>query len=345
MLQGAYSYPLVLASIFIAMTASYTTLDLVGRISALRKSAYRNYWLTGGALSMGLGIWSMHFIGMLSFSLPIQLGYDPTITVISLVIAAVVAYFALDIATRASLSFARLTVSGILMGFGIAAMHYSGMAAMRMDPGVAYTLSLLIASILIAIVASIAALWIANTLRTARSGRMWPRRVGAAMLMGFAITGMHYTGMAAANFPLGSVCGAASGIHSGWLAISVGGATLSILTITMVLSGLDSRLEARTNLFVERLEHQAMHDALTGLPNRSRLNERMQAAVAMAEREKRRFAVYFIDLDGFKSINDSLGHNVGDTLLKELAQRLTKAVRKEDVVARFGGDGRCGGDA
>ncbi|HEY8607006.1 MAG TPA: EAL domain-containing protein [Noviherbaspirillum sp.] len=338
MLQGTYSYPLVFASLFIATTASYTTLDLVGRIATLRNSARRFYWLVGGAIAMGLGVWSMHFVGMLSFSLPIPLGYDTAITFYSLLIATLVAYFALDLVTRGELSFLRLCSSGILMGLGIAAMHYTGMEALRMQPEIEYTLTILVASIVIAIVASIAALWMAHALRTARPGLLWLRRLGAAVLMGIAITGMHYTGMAAAQFPIDSVCRAATGVNTSWLAISVGGATLSILAITVVLAVLDSRHESSTDLLVERLKHQASHDALTGLPNRTHLSDRIKAAIAASRESGNRFAVYFIDLDGFKAINDSLGHNVGDAVLKELAQRLQNAVRKEDLVARFGGD-------
>ncbi|KRB93835.1 diguanylate phosphodiesterase [Noviherbaspirillum sp. Root189] len=337
-MQGSYSYPLVIASLFIATIASYTTLDLVGRIATLGKTTYRSYWLIGGAIAMGLGVWSMHFVGMLSYSLPIPLGYDPAITFYSLLIAASVSYFALNLVTRRDLSFRRLMFSGVIMGLGIASMHYTGMAAMRMEPEIEYTMTILIASVIIAIVASIAALWMANALRGAQPGRLWLRRFGAALLMGLAITGMHYTGMAAAKFPADSICRAASDISASWLAVSVGGATLSILAITVVLSVLDARLESRTNRFVERLQHQATHDALTGLPNRTFLVERMEVAIASSSTGEKRFAVYFIDLDGFKAINDSFGHSSGDAVLKDLAQRLRSVVRKHDIVARFGGD-------
>jgi diguanylate cyclase (GGDEF)-like protein len=338
MLQGSYSYPLVFASLFIATIASYTTLDLVGRISALGRSAYRVYWLIGGAVAMGLGIWSMHFVGMLSFSLPIPLGYDPTITFYSLLIACGVSYFALDLVTRGELSFARMTVSGVLMGLGIASMHYTGMAALRMQPEIDYAITILVASVLIAIVASIAALWLANALRTTQPGLLWLHRLGAALLMGLAITGMHYTGMAAARFPVDSVCRAATGISTNWLALSVGGTTLSILAITVVLSVLDARLQLRTSVFVKRLQHQATHDGLTGLPNRVLLTERIDGAIARHHQSGTPFAIFFIDLDGFKTINDSFGHNIGDAVLKDLSQRLQLVMRKDDMLARFGGD-------
>jgi diguanylate cyclase (GGDEF)-like protein len=345
MLQSTYNFYLVGTSLLIAALASYTTLDLAARISIIEKKLHRSCWLFGGACAMGLGIWSMHFVGMLAFSLPIPLGYDLAITCISLLIAIVVSYFALDIATRGNLSLAKLSISGTLLGLGIAAMHYTGMFAMRMSPSIQYDVPLLALSIGIAIAAATAALWIASTLRFGHLKLVRLRRVGAAIMMGLAITGMHYTGMAAADFPLGSICTAASGLSVNWLAVTVAVATVNVLSVTLVLSILDSRLERRTNLFAnslksanESLQHQATHDALTGLPNRYLLSERIQHAINVAERNQSRFALYFIDLDGFKAVNDSLGHTVGDRLLKEIADRLRATIRKEDIVARLGGD-------
>ncbi|MDB5762043.1 MAG: hypothetical protein JWQ21_1038 [Herminiimonas sp.] len=345
MLQATYNNLLVFTSILIATLASYTTLNLAGRISTLEKKLHRTFWLIGGACAMGLGIWSMHFVGMLAFSLPIPLGYDIAITFYSLVIAVGVSYFALDLVTRNILSFVKLAISGTLMGLGIAAMHYSGMLAMRMSPAIEYDIPIVLLSVGVAIAASTAALWIAFTLRLNHLRFLWLRRVGAAIVMGFAIAGMHYTGMAAANFPIGAICRAASGLSLNWLAITIIVVTINVLTVTLVLSILDSRLEHRTNVFTqslkranETLQYQATHDALTGLPNRYLLSERIQHAIDIADRSKMRFALYFIDLDRFKAINDSLGHNIGDQLLKGVANRLSATLRKEDTVARLGGD-------
>jgi diguanylate cyclase (GGDEF)-like protein len=345
MLQSTYSYALVALSLLVATLASYTTLDLAGRITKLGNNGYRSYWLAGGAFAMGIGIWSMHFVGMLAFSLPIPLGYDPLITLISLLIAVLVSYFALNLATGGLLSVKHLLSGGALMGGGIAAMHYTGMAAMRMNPGIDYNPAMFILSVLIAMAASTAALWIAFTLSGGQHSYLIARRLGAALVMGLAITGMHYTGMGAANFPLGSVCSAATGIDTNWLAALIVLATIGVLAITLVLSVFDARLEFNDNRFTktlqqanEQLLYQATHDALTGLPNRVVLSERIQHAIDSSERGHKRFAVLFIDLDGFKAINDSMGHRAGDAVLKELAARLKENIRKEDLVARFGGD-------
>ena len=132
---GTYNFWLVAVSFIVAALASYTALDLTGRIALLASSRLRHAWLAGGAAAMGVGIWSMHFIAMLALSLPIPLGYDFALTGDSLAIAVVVSYFALLVTTRARLTPVHLVSGSVLMGIGIAGMHYTGMAAMRVYAG------------------------------------------------------------------------------------------------------------------------------------------------------------------------------------------------------------------
>ena len=340
-MHGTYNLWLVALSLMVATLASFTALDLSGRIFLIKQAGLRHAWLAGGAAAMGIGIWSMHFIGMLAFSLPITLGYNLVITAGSLVIAVLVSYFALFVITRAKLTLRRLVAGGILMGFGIAGMHYTGDAAMQMKPGIQYDPVLVAFSIVIAIVASCIALWIAQTLNDAGQHYVTAKRVGAASVMGIAIAGMHYTGSAAAEFPLGSICGAANGVDGHWLAVTIALFTFAILTATLMLS----RFDARTTLLVGsvsqlngQIVRMATFDALTDLPNRRTLSERIEHAILAAGRQQTEFAILFMDLDGFKTINDSLGHTVGDEVLKAFAQRLLHCVRGGDTVARLGGD-------
>ena len=243
MLIGYYETPLVLASILVAMAASYAALGLAGRVAQAQGRAVLA-WTVGGAMAMGSGIWAMHFIGMLAFRLPIPTGFDIPITVVSLLLPIAASGLALWQAGRADLGPARLAVSAVLMGIGINAMHYTGMAALRMAPGIVYDPLLFALSVLIAIGASALALWIAFKLR--RNGpRVWMARLGAAIVMGAAIAGMHYTGMAAAGFPEGSVCRAADGgvDHAG-VATLVIIATLCVLALALAMSVFDARLQA-----------------------------------------------------------------------------------------------------
>jgi diguanylate cyclase (GGDEF)-like protein len=344
MFESSYNSLLVLFSLFVAILASYTALDMAGRVSSATGRAAR-WWLAGGACAMGTGIWSMHFIGMLAFSLPISLGYDPTITALSLLISIASSGFALWLAARNELPWSRLACGSILMGLGVAAMHYTGMAAMRMSPAIQYIPSLFILSVAIAIAASGAALWIAFNLRRL-SPRVRQLRAGAAVVMGFAIVGMHYTGMGAAQFPIGSVCGAARiGADTGWLALVIVIITLAVLGIALIVSVLDLRMEARTSTLAislaeanQELTYLALHDVLTKLPNRLLLEDRLNHAIAGKNRENGVFAVMYMDLDGFKTVNDAYGHHIGDQLLVEVAERIRSSVREQDTVARVGGD-------
>jgi diguanylate cyclase len=241
-----------------------------------------------------------------------------------------------------------LSIGAALMGTGICAMHYTGMAAMRMSPPIVYHAPLFIASVIIAIVASLAALWIAFQLRQKRPGKAILAKIGSALLMGFAIAGMHYTGMAAAEFAPGSICLAAdsgSGLSNHTLAVLVSIGTLGVLGITLVISAFDSQLAARTVKHAESLQaaneqlrNIALYDNLTGLPNRLLFEDRMEQAMVRSGRSGKLCALMFIDLDRFKPVNDSFGHHVGDELLKAVAGRLANCVRKEDTVARAGGD-------
>ena len=343
MLVGSYNHILVFFSFVVAVLASYTALDMAGRVATSSGRAAQLWWI-GGAFAMGLGIWSMHFIGMLAFSLPFALGYDPLITAGSLVLAIVASALALRLVCQHELRWTRLVHGSLLIGAGIAAMHYSGMAAMRIQPGIVYDPGWLIASVAIAVMASGAALWLAFRLRAdLQHVRVW--RGAAALVMGLAIAGMHYTGMAAASFPEGSFCGAANGVDTNWLALLVIVVTLAVLAITLIVSVLDARLQARTSVLANSLEKAngelmqlALHDNLTRLPNRLLLEDRLSQALKMAQREQTCFAVMFMDLDGFKAVNDAYGHHLGDQLLVGVTDRLRACIREQDTLARLGGD-------
>jgi NO-binding membrane sensor protein with MHYT domain/CheY-like chemotaxis protein/two-component sensor histidine kinase len=274
MLTGYYETPLVLTSILVAIVASYSALSLAGRVTEAAGRT-RFAWILGGAIAMGTGIWAMHFVGMLAFRLPIPIAYDVPITLVSLVLPIAASGLALWQVSRADLGPVRLGASALIMGIGINAMHYTGMAAMRMEPGIVYDPLLFALSVLIAVVASALALWIAFRLRRS-TPHVWVPRIGAAVVMGFAIVGMHYTGMAAANFPADSVCMAARvGVHRDSLATLVVLATFCVLGLALIASVFDARLETNARIL-------AMSQATAA--ERQDLLERERIARDQAER-------------------------------------------------------------
>ena len=438
---------------------------------------------------MGSGIWSMHFIGMLAFHLPVAVAYDATATMLSMAIAIVVSGLVLFVVSRPAVTAQGIMTGAALMGAGISAMHYTGMYAMPMSPPIEYDPPLFIASVIIGIVASLAALWIAFQLRHRRFGAALLAKLGAALVMGLAITGMHYTGMAAARFAPDAICLGAVLTHmdSATLALSIGTTTIVILVATLAISAFDTRFDAHVELergaqertrqltFVndelrsevelhtqaeqslriywevirstgesviitdpdgkvveinpayqratgrsredvigkhwhvpgrdpqpeefyeelwralktqgywageimdrrndgesfacwalfnavrdargkpvryvcvmrditklkqneQQLEKLAFHDSLTGLPNRAVFKDRLNVALAGAERQTGLLGIMYLDLDRFKHVNDTLGHAAGDRLLIEISERIGRCLRSSDSLARMGGD-------
>src|SRR5258707_12981499 len=197
-LLGSYNYALVALSVFISMFASYAALDLAGRVTAAG-GWVRAVWLLGGAGAMGMGIWSMHYIGMLAFILPIPVAHHWPTVLLSLFAAILASAVALGVVSRQKMGWIRALAASVLMGAGIASMHYIGMAAMRLPAVCQFNSFLVILSVLFAVLISLAALWITFHFRNEVTGIGWGKLAGA-VVMGAAIPVMHYTGMTAASF-------------------------------------------------------------------------------------------------------------------------------------------------
>jgi NO-binding membrane sensor protein with MHYT domain len=197
-LAGAYDFSLVLASYAIAALAAYAGLMICDRIAAARHSRERWSWIVAGSVVMGFGVWTMHFIGMIAFTLPIPVGYDVSVTAASLLPAAVASGCALHVIGVHGHGRLRYIVAGALIGAGIGAMHYTGMAAMRMDAVIRYDPALFVLSIVVAVALGITALYASDFKpRILGAAAERARRPLAAALIGLAITGMHYTAMEA----------------------------------------------------------------------------------------------------------------------------------------------------
>ena len=229
---GTHDPYLVALSILVASFASYTALDLGGRVRTARGPA-RRVWLVAAATTMGGGIWSMHFVAMLAFKMPIPMSYDIRLTILSLVVAIFVTSGGFYVMSRQTASPLHLVLSGIFMGLGIVAMHYTGMAAMRGHAELSYDPLFVVLSVVIAIGASTAALWLA--FRTTGPGQ----HLVAAVVMGLAISGMHYTAMRAAIFtahgPVHETQGNA-GLDQTNMALVVAGITFVILALALIAS-------------------------------------------------------------------------------------------------------------
>ncbi len=451
-LAGGYDFHLVALSVAIAIVGAYVGLTLSERI-AEHQGRTRYVWLLGGAITFGSAVWAMHFTGMLAFRLPVDVSYDIPIVFLSLVVAMLAGGVALFTVSRPRITWRSTLGGAVVMGAGIGSMHYIGMLAMRMPAATRWDLRIIALSAVVAIVFSFVALRLSFHLRAVSSRRFGLHRLSAAIVMGVAIAGMHYTGMAAATF-----VGVASLPSTGWLLTgdAVGGAAIAFVTLLVsgfasVLAFVDRRFAARDSALAQSqrrlsmvvanapvvlfafdaagiitiaegrdlaairhpaeqmigrsfftlysdapaliaqarralagdehtalstldgvvlethwtpvrvggqvdsvvavatditerrcaelaLQHQVLHDALTGLPNRAAMNQRLAQVMEAAGRTGEPVALALIDLDRFKDVNDTLGHAAGDNLLQDVALRLSGVLREGDLVARFGGD-------
>lgn len=456
-LGHSYNLALVSFSYLLAVLASYTALNVSARIHGT-PSKGRLFWLCTGAVSMGLGIWAMHFVAMLALHLPIEVHYDVAIVLLSILFAIIASGIALWVISTNAMTGKRLITGSLFMGIGIASMHYTGMAAMQMDAVITYDWLWFALSILVAIIVSVVALLLTYRFRHGESAKGVGLKWIAGLLMGAAAAGMHYTGMIATTFQGGHHSAAREAYMTAdarLIAYAVGVVTLLILGVTLLSIYMDKlfagkslrimesdqrykslfehnydavmfysidgeesvlnpaavrltdeqslplrtfirmcsaedgervaayfqeavRGEARnyeivmtthnrpihlnlTNVpvFVDqkvagvfiiardvtvqkqdeaKINYLAYHDALTGLPNRRYVEEKLDAMIEEARQGGYMVYVMFLDLDRFKLINDSLGHDYGDLLLKEAAMRLSNCIGERGIVSRLGGD-------
>ncbi len=258
-LHAAYTPSLVVLSVLIASAASYTALDLAERVTAAR-GRERLAWLAGGSLAMGVGIWSMHFVGMLAFHLPVPIGYEVGRVLLSVLVAVAASALALVVVSRPRVGLPALALGALCMGPAIAGMHYIGMAALNVPASMRFDPTLVAASVAIAIAASFVGLALAYHFRLDESGGGVARRLGSGLIMGLAIAGMHYTGMAAANFSTPGRTGASLGgvLASGQLAIGVALGALLILALGLLGATVDRWLRQRAELAERRQQSQKL---------------------------------------------------------------------------------------
>ncbi|TFB20478.1 EAL domain-containing protein [Lelliottia nimipressuralis] len=341
MLNISWDPVLIAISYLVAFIASFVALDSAGKIPlSSRKAAL--FWRIAGGVTLGIGIWSMHFIGMLSMQMPMMMSYDLWLTLTSLGVAVVASTTAINIAvTGKKLSPLRLLFATALLSAGVVSMHYTGMAALMLDGSIIWDRRIVALSVVIAIIASGTALWLAFRLRDKHKG-VFIDRLLASFIMGAAICAMHYTGMSAAQFQEASHT-LPGGIGELGLSIWVSVTTLCLLGVMLIISLIDShwrtgRLTDNLRQLNRQLELQARFDALTGLANRHQMDIRMQDCLRSALLSKKSFAVIFLNVDHFKRVNDTWGHSVGDELLITVAQRITARLTREMTLARLGGD-------
>lgn len=356
LLECSHDPLLVLLAYVVACAASFATLDIAERVGHVDNFKAKIRWRGLGALCLAVGIWAMHFISMLSFQAPLDMHYELSVTVASLAIALIAGTVAMKALSHQSLRPTQYLIASILIGLGIAAMHYTGMSAMRSGATQYYEPARFTASILIAIASSFAALILAIRLRQGSGVLHQWLKYGASLVLGAGIVATHFMGMWALHLvvPADAQLQAFATENSLQLALTITLIVLLIIVGSVSAALADKKLQAkerdlrRVNALLSQLDQarvslqQVAHfDALTNLINRRGFNQIFAERLREQTKACGKLAVMFLDIDHFKRINDSLGHDAGDELLKVIAERIRNATRASDVVARFGGDEFC----
>ncbi|MCA4963861.1 putative bifunctional diguanylate cyclase/phosphodiesterase [Pseudomonas sp. Y24-6] len=348
---------LVLLAYVVACVGSFAMLDMAERVDHAQKAESRRLWSLTGTACLAGGIWAMHFIGMLAFQAPVEIHYALPITLASLLIALLASWLVMLTLSQAQQTLWRYVGASVCIGLGIAAMHYVGMGAMRSEAAAYFEPTLFTLSVLIAMLAGLAALLIARQLRGGMGLPHQLKKYTASLVLGAGLFSMHFTGMAAFNMvlPAGSALTPPGENDHLQLGLTVAVMTLLIIGSSISAALADKKLQhkehdlQRVNALLSQLDQARMslqqvahYDALTNLVNRRGFNQLFAEKLSEKTKEGGMLAVVFLDIDHFKRINDSLGHDAGDELLKVLASHIKSSVRShEDVVARFGGDEFC----
>ena len=454
-LTGSYNGWLVFLSIAVAAVASYAALHLASRV-VQSNGAKKKVWLIIGAMIMGMGIWSMHFIDMMTFQMRAGITYETPLLISSILASFFGSLIAFSICIQKQLSTRRLLIGSITMGSAICSMHYLAMESMT-NVSISYNPALFFLSFFIAAITSYFSLKLFFRVDLTKDKRKnYLLKAVGSMLLGCAIAGMHYTGMAGSTMFLHSDGHAAGGgfleMSPFSLSIFIGFMTLIVQSLMIfgayidhrimtqsdqlkeneqrfqsmikhnidgiivlsvdrkVLSANDSGKQILTlcnskigddvsqyvmptelweefisqskkaitreaelkaadrfyyyhvtyipvhvndsldsiylvlkDLTQQRIAEKEIHvmahyDALTELPNRRHGINYLNDVLSAQEETKTSTAVLFLDLNRFKIINDALGHNIGDLLLKAAANRLTQCLPDNGFIARLGGD-------
>ncbi len=327
-LMYEHTWWFVILAALMCLAGSFVTVRLFDRTLAQSGQA-RYHWCFLSAVTAGAAIWATHFVAMLGYDPGVPVNFEGTLTIISALIAVVGSGIGLMIATSRNRWIAAICGGGTF-GLAIAAMHYVGMFAYRVDGVVRWLPEYVGMSLVFAM------LFGALAVDCLRNGSMHYKRIWATGLLVLAIVSLHFTGMAA--FTVTPIPGFEQGADSPVFTSMA--AAIALVALLIVGTGISTHLldtKIRTES-QDQLRHIALHDTLTGLANRRHFTQLLEAECARLENGETGFTLLMVDLDRFKPVNDTLGHPVGDVVLKMVAERLLCAVRDNDLVARIGGD-------
>lgn len=341
MFQDRFTFALAVA---LGVYTAYVALDMGKRVRSDDRVLARG-WMVGGAFILGLGIWSSQIEMLVAQAHTFPLAHDVLWLTGGFGLALLTGAWILWASAQDDLVHSAYWTAAPVMTVGLVATQQVGIASIRVTPAVSWEPSALVMSAVLAYITSVLTFRVTAWFRGRRRALYGKRQFAAAGLIGLCLSANHWAGLQAVVYETGTRCVSLDGVSSGLIHMLVGLASLLVLTSTLLTSRIDARHRLRaSHLSVslqradEQLQRVAQVDGLTGLANRLVLEDHLSAAVRRAEERHRRLALLYIDLDGFKPINDSFGHHFGDNVLCAVGERLREVGRKGDTVARIGSD-------
>ncbi|MBU2863662.1 diguanylate cyclase [Reinekea forsetii] len=342
-MNDSYDLTLVFASYCVAVIASFAAIYFSGRVRSL-KSGLKSFSFFAGALCLGGGIWSMHFVGMSAYHTNFEMTFDVTWTAFSFVVALIASGLGLWVITLEKVSLYQLAGSALLVGMGVFAMHYSGMIAMQMSPGIIYNIPLVILSGIIAVAASFAALLICRNIELVPVKYSLLARFSAALIMGIAVCGMHYTGMSAVTFLVGAICSAENTLRGNWMGVPTAVASSVFLLLLVYIAYQDYRAIERSKREQEARDaavmKSAFKDASSGLPNRSSLEKHLERLLAeKVGQPSNAFDIIYVELSDYRTIVRTKGEETAQNFAKQFARILEQSIPENTFLARYNTNG------
>lgn len=340
-MSSSYDLSLVFASYCVATIAAFSAIYFSSRVRNMTVGS-RPLWFTLGAICLGVGIWSMHFVGMSAYQMPgMDMSFDLSLTAFSLVVALLAAGLGLWVITKREVSALQILGSAVVMGLGIFTMHYTGMYAMQMSPAPQYDVFLVTLSGVIAVAASGAALLICRNIESVPAKYSLLVRAAAALVMGIAICGMHYTGMFAVSFPEGVTMASENALRGNWMGLPTAVAASVFVLLLIYIAYQDYREAERARLAekeaAEKVVRVAFSDVQTGLPNRTALEAHLDDE--LNEVGQAPFALVYFELSAYRRLVKTDGEEAAQAYAVDFSKAITRSATAGSYVARYNTNG------
>jgi diguanylate cyclase (GGDEF)-like protein len=317
--------------------AAYVALDLARRVPTVGPRLGLR-WLSGAAISLGTGLWSIHVIAVSALALPYRIGYHPLAALGGWLLAALLGGLGLGAVSGRLMTLRRMLVGAAALGVAIATVQLGAMLSLGLRPGIDWEAGPVAATAAAAVVGCAAA--VALTFRTRRRSRRhqpaW--QALAAVILGLTLVLGQQLAIGSAGLATQTYSAYEGRVAPATLTLLASVGSIAMLLVALVLSILEARLRASLRHAEGELQRQSFRDPLTKLPNRLMFEGTLAQAAQQADEDHGRFALLFIDLDAFKPVNEALGHAGGDRMLRAVASRLKAHAKAADFVAHLGGD-------